>query len=98
MAVKALSGTNRGRLTKGLAAGATAFAQSVAKTMHLLLLEVTGFIFLCFSVIGSFALVREYQAYTAGKVGYGRTLTALCFSAMFAYFGVSSFWRARRRH
>lgn len=62
----------------------------------MLWLEVTGFIFLCFAIIGSFAFLREYRAWKLSGVGQNRMATTLVFTAVFAWFGLSSFWRARR--
>lgn len=84
-------------MARGLMAGGGAFARALAKAGHMLWLEVTGFLFVCFAVIGSFATIREYRAYTAGKIPIGRSVMGVCFTLMFAYFGLSSFMRARRR-
>ena len=53
--------------------------------------------FVAFAVIGSLAFVREYRVWMAGPSGPGRALLALAFTLLFAYFGVTSFWRVRRR-
>jgi hypothetical protein len=76
-------------------AGVGAFVKAVSHVAHMLWLEVTGFIFLCFAIIGSFALVREYPAVRSGSVSQGRFGVTLLFSVMFAWFGLTSFWRAR---
>jgi len=65
--------------------------------LHLLWLEITGFVFLAFAGVGFVALFREYAAYHVGKTTPGRVAIALGFSLMFAWFGTSSFWRARKR-
>ncbi len=70
---------------------------SVGRVLQLLWLQITGVFFVAFAVIGGLAFFREYRAWTADKVGPERALLALMFSLMFAYFGVSSFWRASRR-
>lgn len=87
----------RSRMTRGLMAGGGAFLRAMAKAAHMLWLEVTGFLFVCFAVIGSFATIREYRAFAAGKIPIGRTVMGVCFTLMFAYFGISSFMRARRK-
>lgn len=84
-------------MAKGLMAGGGALVRASAKAAHLLWLEVTGFFFLCFAIIGSFATIREYRAYTAGKPVGGKVAIGICFSLMFVYFGLSSFFRARSR-
>ena len=60
-------------------------------------LEVTGFVFLVLAGIGVLALVREYTKYQAGHAGFGRVALAACFTVLFGWFGVSSFWRIKKR-
>ena len=66
-------------------------------TLRVLFLEVSGFIFLCFTVFIVSAFVREYRKYTMHQVGPERVVLAGAIGAMFLYFGLSSFWRARRK-
>jgi len=74
-----------------------ATATSFAKVLHQLWLEVTGFVFLAMAGIGGIALSREYVKYQAGRSGPGRVVIAVCFCLTFGYFGLSSFWRVRRK-
>jgi len=74
-----------------------ATATHVLRVLHQLWLEVIGFVFLAIASIGGFALVREYPRYQAGEIGVGRVLAAAGFSLVFAWFGLTSFWRARKR-
>jgi hypothetical protein len=69
----------------------------MGKVLHQLWLEVTGFVFLFMACIGGIAFGREYVKYEAGRTGPGRVVIALCFCLTFAYFGLSSFWRVRRK-
>jgi len=69
----------------------------LARVLGQLWLEVTGFIFLSLAGIGVVALVREYRLYQAGQATSGRVILAVCFTAVFAWFGLSSFWRVRKR-
>ena len=72
-------------------------ARSFGRVLHLLWLEVTGFTFLALAAIGALAGLREYSKYEGGRAaGPGRLIVAICFTATFAWFGLSSFWRARR--
>ncbi|HEV8525379.1 MAG TPA: hypothetical protein VGQ71_12840 [Terriglobales bacterium] len=87
----------RSRYWRVAVAGAQALAGSLGRVLHLLWLEITGLMFLVFAVVGGLAAHRAYQEYATGKVGSGRLVAALCFSVVFAWFGVSSFWRARRK-
>lgn len=87
----------RSRVLRGVIAGASAFLGSVFKAAHILWLQVTGLFFVVFALVGSIAFWKEYRAWAAGKIGPGRAVLAICFAAMFAWFGVSSFWRASRK-
>ena len=74
-----------------------ATARSFAHILHLLWLEVTGTVFLAMAGIGGIALTREYAKYAAGHAKGGRVAIAVCFTLTFAWFGLSSFWRVRRK-
>jgi hypothetical protein len=69
----------------------------VGRVLHQLWLEVTGLVFLMMATSGGVALAHEYARYQAGKIGFGRVALAICFTATFAWFGVSSFWRVRQK-
>jgi len=58
--------------------------------------EITGFVFLVFAAFGAAALVKEYMAYHAGGGDPNRVAVAAGFTLVFGWFGVSSFWRARK--
>ena len=48
--------------------------------------------------IGAVTVFREHAKLQAGQVsGPGRLILAICFTLSFAWFGLSSFWRVRRR-
>lgn len=85
------------RIFSGLRSGATAFFSSVLGTLRVLFLEVSGFIFFCFTVLIVSAFLREYRKYAMHQAGLERVILAGAIGAMFLYFGVSSFWRARRK-
>lgn len=65
--------------------------------LHVLWLEVTGLLFLVLALVGGGAAVHEYHRYTAGEGAVGKMMLATVFTLMFAYFGVSSFWRSKRK-
>ncbi|HET7207969.1 MAG TPA: hypothetical protein VFI95_15440 [Terriglobales bacterium] len=77
--------------------GVRVTATSFGRVLGTLWLEVTGFVFLFLSVVGGLALSREYTKYVAGKTSSLRVVLAVCFTVTFAWFGLSSFWRARKR-
>ena len=72
-------------------------ARSAGKVLHQLWLEVTGFVFLVIAAIGGIALVREVHRYQSGEAVLGRIILAIIFTLLFAWFGLSSFWSARRK-
>jgi len=71
--------------------------RSFGRVLHQLWLEVTGFVFLVMAGIGGIALSREYAKYQAGQTGPGRVVIAVVFCLTFGYFGLSSFWRVKRK-
>ena len=94
----AASMLERSRTGSALLAAIRATAHSFRRVLRQLWLEVTGFMFLAIAAIGAMAGVREYGKYQSGHAaGPGRLALAVCFTVSFAWFGVSSFWRVRRK-
>ena len=87
----------RYRAVNAVMTAARTTVASCSRVLHQLWLEVTGFVFLFLAVIGGLAAAREYARYEAGRIGPGRVVLAIGFCATFAYFGLSSFWRVRRK-
>lgn len=85
------------RLAKATFAAARGTISSLARAGRLLWLQVTGLLFVAFAIVGAVACVRESRAYLANTGGLGRPLLAFLFTLLFAWFGVSSFWRASRK-
>ena len=92
-----LDHAERNRTTGALIQAAKTTAFHVGHLLHQLWLQVTGFIFLGIAAIAGFALQHEYAQYHLGKIGPGRAILAACVTLMFAWFGLSSFWRAGRK-
>lgn len=87
----------RSRTGAALLKGIEASARSFGRILHQLWLEVTGFTFLAIAGIGAMTGFREYGKYQSGHSnGPGRLILAICFTASFAWFGLSSFWRLRK--
>ena len=87
----------RTRIGKALLSGARVTAASAGKVLHVLWLEVTGFIFLCLGLMGAGAGLREYHKYGLGSGNLNKIWASGIFALLFAYFAVTSFWRARRK-
>jgi hypothetical protein len=87
----------RSRRVNAAMSAVRATARSFGHILHLLWLEVVGTVFLAMAFVGGVALVREYGKYTAGHATASRVAIAVCFTLTFGWFGVSSFWRVRRK-
>lgn len=88
----------RSRAGRALLAGIRATARSFGQVLHQLWLEVTGFTFLAIAGIGALAAMREYGKYQSGHAaGPGRLVLAVCFTISFTWFGLSSFWRVKKK-
>jgi hypothetical protein len=88
----------RNRYVGAAARALRAAGGSWGRILGVLWLEVTGFVFLSLAAIGALAFAHEFAKYAAGKGEPARITAAVCFMLIFAWFGVSSFWRARRNH
>jgi len=87
----------RSRIYGAVSAAGRATLGHLGGVLRQLWLEVTGFVFLALAGIGLLAFVREYMKYHAGHVGSSRTILAACFMLLFGWFGLSSFWRIRKK-
>src|SRR4029077_16477730 len=88
----------RSRRGRAVLAVVRAITRSFGRVLHQLWLEVTGFTFLAIAGIGALAGMREYGKYQSGHAaGPGRLVLAVCFTVSFIWFGVSSFWRVKKR-
>ena len=83
-------------LSAGISA-ARVTLRTFGRVLHVLFLEVAGLIFFCIALVGLTELRRQYVAYAAGKIGPGKVIAATVFLLVFLWFGISSFWKARRR-
>ena len=87
----------RSRTLNAVWSGVRTTARSFGHAANQLWLEVTGTLFLTIAAFGAVALVREYVKYQAGQAPASRLAVALCFTVAFAWFGLSSFLRAKRK-
>ena len=87
----------RSRWGRATANAVRVSARSFGRVLHQLWHEVMGFVFLAMAGIGGIALSREWAKYAAGKTGPGRLAMAACFCLTFGYFGLSSFWKVRKK-
>ncbi len=78
-------------------AGGRSVLASTFRVAQILWLQITGVFFVFFALVTGIACWKEYQGWTTGKIGPGRAILALVVCGMFAWFGLSSFWRASRK-
>lgn len=74
---------------------------SVVKPLHILWNEIIGFVFIVFAIGTAPAGLRYYRAMAADPTANGfRLAVTVFFGTVMAYFGISSFLKARkiRRH
>ena len=69
---------------------------NVVRPLHALWNEVIGFLFLVFAVVAVFYVVRAVRAFEGDIEGLFRIVMPGLFGLVMGYFGVSSFWRARK--
>jgi hypothetical protein len=89
--------TGKNRWVRAFYRAGTVTLSNVGRVLHVLWLEVAGLLFLVLAIVGAGAAVREYHHYTGGSGSAGKTALAAFFALIFAYFGVSSFWRSKRK-
>jgi hypothetical protein len=87
----------RSRTLRAATSALSTTARAFGRVLHQLWLEVTGVIFLLMAASGGVALAKEYAKYEAERTGWGRVVVAICFTLTFAWFGVSSFLRVRKK-
>ena len=98
-AVLRVAGTKTGenRVLRALYRAGSVTTQSVGRVLHVLWLEVTGLFFLGLAFVCGAAAVREHHRQLAGTGSVGKMLLAWGVAVLFGYFGISSFWRSRKR-
>lgn len=89
--------TGENRFVRAVYRAGSVTVRSTARVLHILWLEVTGLFFLVLAFVCGAAAVREHHRQLAGTGSAGKTVLAWAIAVMFAYFGVSSIWRSRRR-
>ena len=89
--------TGENRWVRAFYRAGTVTLRSFSRVLHILWLEITGLFFLVLAFVGAAAAVREFHRRALGTGSTGKMLLATGFALLFAYFGVNSFYRSRRR-
>jgi hypothetical protein len=87
----------RSRVIRAAGQATTATGRAFGRVLHQLWLEVVGVIFLIMALSFGGATVKEYGKFHAGQAGLGRVAIAVCATVTFAWFGISSFVRVKRK-
>ncbi len=87
----------RSRIFTALTRAVGTTLRSFANVLHQLWLEVMGVLFLIMALSFTAATFKEYGKYQAAHAGSGRLVIAACGALTFAWFGLSSFWRVRKK-
>jgi hypothetical protein len=93
----AFNSAGRNRTLGAAMNGAKITGKHVGRVASVLWLEVTGFVFLAIGVIAGLAGFREFHRYQTGEIGVNRVVLAAAIALMFAWFGISSFWKVKKR-
>ena len=89
---------NRHYAVRGGVAAAKTVGKATARATRILVLEITGFFFAVFALMGGAAAWKQWDKIRSGQSSTtgSHIAVALAFTAVFIYFSANSFWRARR--
>lgn len=89
--------TQRSRTVRAARGAVATTARAFGGVLHQLWLEVTGAVFFIVALSFAAASYKEYEKYHAGQIGPGRSVMAIGATAIFIWFGISSFWRVKKK-
>jgi hypothetical protein len=69
---------------------------AIIRPLHILWNQVVGLFFLLFATVALFWGVRYWRQLGTPQGSISEVLITFGFAALMAYFGVSSFWKARK--
>jgi len=95
-AKKATSAAKKDRLMGAIFAGGKTFLSAIGRAMYALWLQISGLIYVMFTVASASALVREYRANHNQFANTRRVWQIGAFFVVCFYFTVVSFWRAKK--
>ncbi len=93
----AARGAGRSRMLHAGCDAARNAGRTFARIGHLLWLQLTGLFFLLFALGFIGRMPRAYNNYHSGRESAGHLGLLVALTLLFAWFGLTSFWRARRR-
>jgi hypothetical protein len=87
----------RSRTVRAVTGAVSTTARAMGRVLHQLWLEVIGVVFLIMALSFGGATVKEYGQYRGGHAELWHPVIAICCTVVFAWFGLSSFWRVKRK-
>lgn len=87
----------RSRALRAATHAASTTGRAFGRVAHQLWLEVTGVVFLLMALSFAAGAFREFSKYHAGQAGLWNVALAGGVALLFAWFGVSSFLRVKKK-
>lgn len=89
--------TGKNRWVRAIYNAGSVTAGNIKRVLHVLWLEVAGLLFLVFALAAGGAAIREYHRHSVAGGSSGKMMLAVFVTVLFGYFGISSFWRSRKK-
>jgi hypothetical protein len=89
-------GAGKSRFLRAVYRGVRTAFCSLGRVIHLFFLQLTGLVFCLFAVEFAVRIPSAYRDQLAGRHGPRQLYLLAIFAVTFAWFGVTSFWRARK--
>ncbi len=93
----AFRGASNSRWLRAGYSGAQATLRSARRLGRILWLQITGVFFCLFALTFAARLPRMYSNYASRSAPLSNLLVSVAVTVLFAWFGVSSFWKASKR-
>lgn len=93
----AMRGASQSRVLRAGYSAAQTTLRSSRRVAHILWLQITGVFFCLFAVSFATRLPNLYEKYRAGNTPAHNLFLLSCITLLFTWFGLSSFWKAKRR-
>ena len=90
-------GAGKSRFLRAGYLGVQTAVRSLGRVIRLFFLQITGLVFCLFAVEFALRIPGTYRDQLAGRHGPQQLYLLAIFTVTFAWFGVTSFWRTRKR-
>jgi len=93
----AFRGASNSRLLRAGYSGVRTTMRSAGRLGRILWLQITGVFFCLFALTFAARLPRMYSEYNSGSAPRSNLLLLAGMTVLFAWFGLSSFWKAKKK-